>query len=56
MVTGSPRPMLVGRELRFAEGVNFDQDGTLYCVTDWAAGSGASRPEVHSPKGCAPAH
>lgn len=37
MVTGSPRPVLVDRGLRFAEGINFDQDGTLYCV-DWLGG------------------
>ncbi len=31
-MTGVGEPVLVGRGLTFAEGVNFDRDGTLYCV------------------------
>lgn len=34
---GSARPVLVGQGLAFAEGINFDRDGTLYCV-DWIGG------------------
>jgi gluconolactonase len=28
----TPTPVLIGRGLVFSEGVNFDRDGTLYCV------------------------
>ena len=31
-MASSPTPVLVGGGLGFAEGVNFDRDGTLYCV------------------------
>jgi gluconolactonase len=47
-------PVLVGTGLRFSEGVNFDRDGTLYCV-DYFGGSvcrmppgGELRPWVHT--------
>ena len=32
METSGRQPVLVGQGLSFAEGVNFDHDGTLYCV------------------------
>jgi len=47
-------PVLVGQGLGFAEGVNFDRDGTLYCV-DVEGGAvcrmppgGALEPWVHT--------
>ena len=36
-------PVLVGRGLQFAEGVNFDRDGTLYCV-DVTGGTVCRKP------------
>lgn len=32
MTEYEPMPVLIGRGLAFAEGVNFDRDGVLYCV------------------------
>lgn len=40
----SVRPVLVGRGLAFAEGVNFDRDGTLYCVDVAGGGIWRRRP------------
>jgi gluconolactonase len=31
-MTDAVSPVLIGRGLKFSEGVNFDRDGTLYCV------------------------
>lgn len=53
-MTSAGEPVLVGRGLTFAEGVNFDRDGTLYCVDVMGGGvwrmppGGALREWVHT--------
>src|SRR5919199_1177980 len=37
-VEGVVAPVLIGTGLKFAEGINFDRDGTLYCVDVYGGG------------------
>jgi sugar lactone lactonase YvrE len=43
-VEGVLAPVFIGPGLKFAEGSNFDRDGTLYCVDVFGGGIGRKPP------------